>query len=157
MGHEIAWTQVRLPARAQPAPGKIRHPVRTDDSGRVLVGAARFDPRTGLLLSLDGHVPGQDGRAQPGDHPDLLVTGPRLDLWRAPTDNDAPPRDVRDAVASDWRRIGLDRLQHRVIDLGADGDTFVVRTRVAPAATDLGILATYRWTAADDGVTLSVA
>ncbi|WP_433719391.1 glycoside hydrolase family 2 TIM barrel-domain containing protein [Actinoplanes sp. CA-051413] len=155
-GHEIAWTQVQLPARAQPTPRKTRHPVRTDDSGLVRVGTARFDPRTGLLLSLDDRVPGPDGRARPGNQPGLPVTGPRLDLWRAPTDNDAPPRDVRDAVASEWRRIGLDRLQHRVIDLGADGDTFVVRTRVAPAATDLAVLATYRWTAADDGVTLSV-
>jgi beta-galactosidase len=99
----------------------------------VRLGAGRFDPRTGTLVRLG----------------ELAVTGPRLDLWRAPTDNDAPPREVPDAVAREWRRIGLDRLQHRVVDLRADGDAVVLRTRVAPAATDLGVLTTYRWT--DEG------
>ena len=142
-GHEIAWAQAPLPAGARPTPiprGTGRSPVRTDSDGSLRLGAGRFDPRTGLLLSLG----------------DLPVTGPRLDLWRAPTDNDAPPRDVRDAVASAWRAIGLDRLRHRVVDLRADGDALVLRTRVAPAATNLGVLTTYRWTAEDDRLALSV-
>jgi beta-galactosidase len=115
--------------------------VRTDDDGLLRLGAGRFDPHTGTLVRLG----------------DLPVTGPRLDLWRAPTDNDAPPRDVRDAVAREWRRIGLDRLQHRVVELRAAGDTIVLRTRVAPAATDLGVLTTYRWTAGADRLELAVA
>jgi beta-galactosidase len=143
-GHEIAWTQVPLPAAARvtAAPrGTAGSPVRTDDDGFVRLGAGRFDPRTGMLVRL-GELP---------------VTGPRLDLWRAPTDNDAPPREIRDAVAAGWRRIGLDRLRHRVVDLRADGDAFVVRTRVAPAATDLGVFTTYRWTAEGERLVLSVS
>jgi beta-galactosidase len=144
-GHEIAWAQVPLSTGSPPAPAPAPRrpaaaPVRTDD-GQVVVGAGRFDPRTGLLVRL-GELP---------------VTGPRLDLWRAPTDNDDPPREIREAVGIEWRRIGLDRLRHRVVDLRADGDAFVVRTRVAPAATDLGVLTTYRWTAEGERLVLSVA
>jgi beta-galactosidase len=69
----------------------------------------------------------------------LPVRGPLLDLWRAPTDNDRAV--FGPSVATLWRAIGLDRLTHRVIDR----DDFLLRTRVAPAATDLGMLASYRW------------
>ena len=152
-GHEVAWGQAAVPAAvpapvdptpahppAAPAPRTGRpapHTVRDDLIG---LGAGRFDPRTGLLVDLGG----------------LPVTGPRLDLWRAPTDNDAPPRDVRHAAAREWRAIGLHRLQHRVVDVGGDGDAFVVRTRVAPAASDLGVRTTYRWTADGDRLVLAV-
>jgi beta-galactosidase len=137
-GHETAWAQARLDDDpGQPARASGSAP-RTD--GPVVLGPGRFDPRTGLLVGLA----------------DLPVTGPRLDLWRAPTDNDSPPRDVEHAVARDWRRLGLHRLRHRLVDAGPDGDAYVVRTRVAPAATDLGVLATYRWTGDDDRLTVDV-
>jgi beta-galactosidase len=143
-GHEVAWAQAPVPVKVPaevPAAPVSRAEVRVGDDGLVHVGPGRFDPRTGLLTRLG----------------DLPVTGPRLDLWRAPTDNDDPPREVRDAVAATWRGIGLDRLQHRIVGLGAEGDDFVVRTRVAPAATDLGVLTTYRWTAEGDSLLLAVS
>jgi beta-galactosidase len=125
-GHEVAWGQAQVTA---PAPTPSRRP-----------GFGQFDPRTGLLTRI-GDVP---------------VDGPRLDLWRAPTDNDEPTREVRDAVAREWRRIGLHRLRHRLIDAGREGDAYVVRTRVAPAATDLGVLVTYRWIGDDERLELAV-
>jgi beta-galactosidase len=148
-GHEVAWAQAALPSPGArlgaPSGGGARAdavPGRSDPrGGPVQVGPGRFDPRTGLLVGLG----------------DLPLSGPRLDLWRAPTDNDAPPRDVRDAVARDWRRIGLDRLRHRLVDAGRDGDAYVVRTRVAPAATDLAVLVTYRWNVRGNGIMLRVA
>jgi beta-galactosidase len=142
-GHEVAWTQALwhagTPAVAA-VPRAARRP-RSREDGLVELGPGCFDPRGGLLVRLG----------------DLPVTGPRLDLWRAPTENDSPPSDVRDAVGREWRRIGLHRLQHRLIAAGPDGEAFVVRTRVAPAATDLGVLATYRWTAEDDRLTVHVS
>jgi beta-galactosidase len=63
---------------------------------------------------------------------------PRLDLWRAATDNDAP-------LEQQWRHVGLHRVQHRVIAVDRTNDTRVVRTRVAPAAVDCGLFATYTW------------
>ena len=138
-GHEIAWAQAPVTPAASAAPPATARP-RTGGDGLVQLGPGTFDPRTGLLVRLAG----------------LLVTGPRLDLWRAPTDNDDPPREVRDAVGRDWRRLGLHRLRHRLIAAGPDGDGYLVRTRVAPAATDLGVLTTYRWTADDERLTVVV-
>ncbi|MGK5683501.1 glycoside hydrolase family 2 TIM barrel-domain containing protein [Actinoplanes sp. URMC 104] len=171
-GHEVAWAQAPWPgpppgpahlagqaptsgpafgtgpaATAGPVVGAgptdpagrgVRRP-RAGDDGLVELGPGRFDPRTGMLVRLAG----------------MTVTGPRLDLWRAPTDNDEPSRGAS-GVAREWRRTGLHRLQHRLLEAAPDGDAYVVRTRVAPAATDLGVLATYRWTARGDGLAVHV-
>jgi beta-galactosidase len=103
------------------------------------VGPGEFDPADGRLLRLG----------------DLEVDGPRLDLWRAPTDNDRGLHG--EAVEPRWRSVGLHRLQHRVDEVAATGDRLVVRTRVAPAATDLGMAATYRWSAVPGGLRLEVS
>ena len=56
-----------------------------------------------------------------------------------------------------WRRVGLHRLQHRVGEVAVEDGALVVRARVAPAATDLGVVATDRWTAIEGGLRLEVA
>ena len=67
----------------------------------------------------------------------LALIGPRLDVWRAPTDNDEGYHGP-EQLAPLWRAHGLDRMRHRTLAVELDGDALVVRTRVAPAATDLG-------------------
>jgi beta-galactosidase len=47
-------------------------------------------------------------------------------------------------------------LRDRLVDVTGDGDTLVVRRRIAPAATDLGMLATLRWTVEGERVALAV-
>ncbi|BAS10360.1 beta-galactosidase [Arthrobacter sp. Hiyo4] len=100
-------------------------------AGAVTLGPAVFED--GRLVSLGG----------------LTVAGPRLELWRAPTDNDggaghgsydladpwlnngngvpAPPS------AEVWRKAGLDRLTARVEKVAANESGVAVRTRYAPA------------------------
>jgi beta-galactosidase len=97
----------------------------------VLLGGGLFDAATGRLLRL-GSVE--------------VLASPRLDLWRAPTDNDCGQHGV--PVAPVWCQVGLDRLRHRVVGVDVFNDGLVVRERVAPAATDLGFAVTYRWSAA---------
>lgn len=129
-GHVLSRGQVRLgsePAadRRDPGPAPVR---RGPD---LLLGAGVFDGTTGRLLRL-GAV-------------DVLAS-PRLDLWRAPTDNDAGAHG--DPLLPVWRGLGLDRLQHRLVAVEVAGDCLVVRERVAPATTDVGFAVTYRWSAA---------
>jgi beta-galactosidase len=102
------------------------------------VGGGTFDAATGLLVGIG----------------DLPVVGPRVDLWRAPTDNDRGHHG--EALEPLWRRVGMHRLRHRVDEVAVEGAALVVRARVAPAATDLGVVATYRWTATDGGLRLEV-
>jgi beta-galactosidase len=160
-GHEIAWGQVRVtPARSSPAHGSpstlaVGPPLaRVTDPGEgvgaavhsppagphtpLTVGPGAFDPATGTLLRVG----------------DLEVTGPRLDLWRAPTDNDRGHHG--EAMEPLWRRVGLHRLQHRVDRVAVEDGALLVRVRVAPAATNLGVVTTYRWTVTDGGLRLAV-
>ncbi|MGH3344120.1 MAG: glycoside hydrolase family 2 TIM barrel-domain containing protein [Carbonactinosporaceae bacterium] len=129
-GHEVAWGQIGVrsapPRTASPAGAAVTN------GDAITLGAGTFDPATGRLTRLGGR---------------LAMAGPRLDVWRAPTDNDHGHLGV--SVASEWRRLGLHRVQHRVDAVDTEGTDLVVRTRVAPAATDLGLFASYRWTALD--------
>ncbi|MEU8107323.1 glycoside hydrolase family 2 TIM barrel-domain containing protein [Nonomuraea muscovyensis] len=132
-GHEVAWGQVRLSPAAPVPPAAPVSPAR--DSAGVEVGGGRFDAATGRLVRLFG----------------VDVEGPRLEVWRAPVDNDR-----YGGLAATWRALGLHRLTHRVDAVEEDGGGLTVLTRVAPAATDLGLRVAYRWTAAGDVLELAV-
>lgn len=136
-GHEIAWAQ-RVVKTAAPAPSAAgAAPTRT---GRTIsLGPARFDAGSGLLVSLHG----------------LPVAGPRLELWRAPTDNDLRSRDG-EPVAAAWSRLGLHRLTHRLVDLTMSGDEVTAVIRTAAAHRRESVLTTYRWTSCGAAVTAAV-
>jgi beta-galactosidase len=134
-GHEVAWAQVPVAPAGAPAPAAgAAGPAPRSTREAITLGPGAFDPRTGVLHRLA----------------DLPLEGPRLDVWRAPTDNDEGYHGP-EQLADLWRAHGLDRMRHRTISLKVEGNRLVVRTRVAPAATDLGLLATYTWTASEDG------
>lgn len=59
-------------------------------------------------------------------------------------------------LEAQWRTVGLHRMRHRTLGVQATDDALVVTTRVAPAGTDLGLLATYTWTADDDALALTL-
>ena len=126
-GHEVAVGQqlISLP------------PVRSGRAG--VLDRNLFDTHTGRLTRLGG----------------MRLDGPRLDLWRAPTDNDRGAHGT--PVETGWRALGLHRLGHRVVDQQWTADDFTLRTRVAPAASDLGMLATYRWIADGTALVLQVS
>ncbi|MCG5215992.1 DUF4981 domain-containing protein [Streptosporangium sp. KLBMP 9127] len=125
-GHEVAWAQCA-----------VTPPVAVATPRALTVASGTFDPVTGALRRI-GDVP---------------VAGLRLDLWRAPTDNDSGGHEP---IADVWRRAGLHRLRHRVAEAGMDDGALVVRTRVAAAAHDRSMLATYRWTGDDDRLHLTL-
>jgi len=130
-GHEIAWGQAALHAPARPFPQASAQPA----DGRL--GPGTFDG-AGRLVAIGG----------------LAVDGPRLDLWRAPTDNDegfhGPP------VADGWRAIGLHRLRHRLLSVATGATWLTVTTRVGAAATDLAFETVYHWVADGDRLGLTV-
>ncbi len=134
-GHEVGWGQGRLGVdRAAAVPAPAGAPPAAADGWSL--GAARFDAH-GTLVELGG----------------LAVLGPRLDLWRAPTDND----ELGAGPARAWRGLGLHRLRHLVTDVTVDGDALVVTSRTLPAGTDVGYRATLTWRAIEGGVHLNVS
>jgi len=136
-GHEIAWGQLPV-TQPEEGTGPAVHSPPGPGALQVGLGSGTFDPATGVLVRIG----------------DLRVEGPRVDLWRAPTDNDRGHHG--EALEPLWRRVGLDRLQHRVDEVAVEDDALVVRARVAPAGTDLGVSATYRWSAVPGGLRLEV-
>ncbi len=135
-GHEVAWGQIAVPGGHRAAPRSPPVPVAASPHGDITLGEAVFDRATGVLRRLGG----------------LELVGPRLDLWRAPTDNDEGYHGP-EQLAKLWRAAGLDRLRHRTVELVA-GAGLRVRTRVAPAAADRGFTAVYTWTLEDGALTL---
>ncbi|MFE3448750.1 glycoside hydrolase family 2 TIM barrel-domain containing protein [Nonomuraea sp. NPDC059194] len=133
-GHEIAWGELKVgEGLAEAAPG--RGPALVVREETIELGGGVFDVRTGALTTLFG----------------LDVEGPRLDLWRAPVDNER-----FGGLDWNWRHLGLNRLTHRVRSVSHDDGALTVRSRVAPAASDLGMGVTYRWTADATGLRLDV-
>jgi beta-galactosidase len=130
-GHEVAWgqwqdTDARWgPAAVRRAPVPFLPPSASSDGVPTLPSSAVFDERGGLV-----------------EFQGLALTAPRIEVWRAPTDNDVE-------WESRWRALGLDRVRHRVEELVREDRRLVVRTLIAPAATDVALFAQYWWTAAD--------
>jgi beta-galactosidase len=105
-GHEVAHEQIALPSpprRATAARAARTTPQREGDTIVLEAGGVRAEFDGGALRSFG----------------DAVVAGPRLTLWRAPTDNDGlrllPER--RRGVLWRWLELGLDRLEHRLEDV----------------------------------------
>lgn len=102
-GHEIAWADLPLPARAA-APARIAASampqLRAEEDGPLLRLEGpdfryAFDLEQGTLAAMEYNaVP-------------LLTAGPSPQLWRAPIDNDARQAKI-------WKKAGYDALVHRV-------------------------------------------
>ena len=139
-GHVIGWGQFPVAARPLPSLSAISVPVLGER--RITLGPATFDARTGELRTIGA----------------VDVTGLRLDVWRAPTDNDdgaSWQTDTRFGLL--WRKFGLHRMRHRLDGVELSEDALTVRTRVAPAAWEIGLATVYRWTSDGSRLRLTVS
>nr|WP_218857604.1 glycoside hydrolase family 2 TIM barrel-domain containing protein [Leifsonia soli] len=156
-GHVIAAAQAAVPSSRSERPGASRRAGRgqtQDPAGRCTLGPAEF--ADGRLVALGGRP----------------VAGPRLQLWRAPTDNDAGSHmgsyDVSDPMegrglglpgpsyASIWRDAGLDRLTPRVLGLERTASTLSRRTRWAAADSRESVILEESWESDGDQVLLTL-
>ncbi|WP_194923986.1 glycoside hydrolase family 2 TIM barrel-domain containing protein [Catenulispora pinisilvae] len=113
-------------------------PHRTAEA--IELGPAVFDPATGDLSRLG----------------DLAVEGLRLNLWRAPIDNERRSSFTAPPLLEVWQAAGLDRLTHNVLAVDCEPDALTVTTRVAPVGLDHHLNVTYIWSAAGDRLHLTV-
>jgi beta-galactosidase len=146
-GHLVALSQFELtaPGTIVTMPAWPPPPTLQPEEAVITLGPAQFDTRTGRLLRLYA----------------LDVDGPRLELWRGPTDNDRSsargsfelghPDETRGegtpgpSSEQRWRDRGLDRLQHRLRHLHYDHDQLRAQVRVGAAASNLFVDVTYHW------------
>jgi beta-galactosidase len=108
-GHEVAWEQFKMPYDILAAPdipreklpgltlneSDLRLTVKGEDFQLV------FDKQAGTISSLLYK------------NTDLVSRGPKINFWRAPTENDLNTwGDERAAIH--WREVGLDQLEERI-------------------------------------------
>ena len=102
-GYELAWAQFELPVAAVAAPvvkiGAMPK-LKVEAGKRALVVAGEefalaFDTFYGTLAAWEY-------QGMP-----LVTAGPKLNVWRAPTDNDVH-------IAKEWQKFGFDRLEQRI-------------------------------------------
>ena len=107
-GHIVAWEQFHVPFH-NPTPEYISHPeiplnlTETKDE-LIITGQnleVRFNRETGFLSTWRI------------ERKNLLISGPKLNFWRPPTDNDYRDRNGY----RKWKSAGLDSLIHKLIKL----------------------------------------
>lgn len=138
--HVVAWGQFPASSGVRPSVAPTGRPVRGEKL--ITLGPASFDGRTGALKAIGG----------------VAVESPRLDVWRATTDNDEGTEwasGIR--YSSLWRTLGLHRMRHRLDSVELGEDALTVRTRVAPAAREVGLAVGYRWTSDGSRLRLTVS
>lgn len=141
-GHEVAWAQFSLPISTPVAEGET-HPIRAlktmaklrldEDETDIRVDGDGFrivfDRSTGRITEWQA-----DGRP-------VIASGPRLNLWRAPTDNDAKRMEAL------WREVGLDTLEETSADVSVTRlEPQSVRVTATRATSVSGISVEYRTT-----------
>jgi len=114
-GHEVAWAQFQVlfdvPAKPIVEVTDAPELQLKESEGKATVQGSDFS----LVLSKDeGAITSLQYMGR-----ELVKEGPRLNLWRAPTDNDANTWGDQ-KMALRWRAAGLDRLRHQVDRLEAD-------------------------------------
>lgn len=168
-GHVLVTAQLRLSRSTGVGPAAVPVGAPRTSVSEVLpdrIGPAEFDG--GDLVALAG----------------MPVSGPRLELWRGPTDNDriaglgtydpagwretgdgvgagdpwAPPWAARPGPPPEvlWRQAGLHRLTPRVLDRAGGPAELRTRTRWAAAHSRLSVVSDVRWSLVDGVLELLV-
>lgn len=149
-GHEVAWAQFMISSGRSGVPATTGSPVDIKEQGNIIrvTGpkfALEFNRVRAVMTGWRVH-----GRS-------LLHAGPRLNFWRAPTDN-----DERGGLAGEWRTAGLHWLQQRVDGvtvkrLGNGAAQIVAQVRIGPPAHDRAFVCDYTYTVTGDGAVLIAA
>lgn len=153
-GYEVAWQQMKLSVITPPPKGIqsgrqpplkwIRHGDLVSITGAGF--SAVFNASAGTLASL------KYGRAELLDQNAGNLSGPILQLYRAPTDND---KGFGHWLALDWKNAGFDRLTRR-LDSFTVHQTYSGEVQLQTVATTSALEGGYRlkttWTVHGDGI-----
>jgi len=149
-GHIVGWEQLQLTSPAQhPLTTAERLPLDNlegTDNIALEVNGFKIEIASGSITSL--HWKGQP----------ILVEGPDMNIWRAPTDNDGirnrPTQEGK--PMTEWLKIGLNELQLKSqsvqLEEVEDGVTLLIDKSYTPKLGDSSIQFQQRWSFHADGV-----
>src|ERR1700730_5958982 len=155
-GHEVGWDQISIPAKT----GKNSRP----KAARQPTGPLRLDECNGVF-TVENDVFSLVASSETGligalrwQDQDILVSGPQLQIWRGPTDNDGikgwPHQTWR--PLNKWRAQGLDKLAVKTVSAKArpnKGGSITLRFEhlAACAASDRAVRHQHSYTISPDG------
>lgn len=125
-GHDVGWTQLKMPFEAPPNPvlkAEDMPALKLEESSTKITVSApdfslAFDKKEGRITSLE--YKGFE----------LVKRGPVFNVWRAPTDNDAPRQTPR------WCEAGLDLIKHETKNVKVESvSPQIVRINVESSAS----------------------
>jgi beta-galactosidase/evolved beta-galactosidase subunit alpha len=142
-GHEIAWQQFKLPiaVKATPIARSLPPVVFHRSAAQITANGDGFEL---VFDTVRGVIKSWRGDAGP-----VLLSGPRLNLWRAATDNDRLDGGTTGAKA--WREGFLHLLQHRTESVELTGNQVKIVSVISPATLSNKLRATYVYTVHEDG------
>ncbi|HSH94621.1 MAG TPA: glycoside hydrolase family 2 TIM barrel-domain containing protein, partial [Roseimicrobium sp.] len=150
-GHEVAFAQFALPktkTKPRALPGGMGVKLTQTDTSAVITGNGfelTFDKVRATIASWKANSA------------DLIVNGPRMNFWRATTDNDRGGWSPETNFGKQWTAAGLHWLQHRVDDvkvksLGKTGVQITADVAIAPPVhRNKAFDVTYTWTILGSG------
>jgi beta-galactosidase len=154
-GHEVGWDQIPIPAKiAKSARLKAAthavQPLTLDESNGIIT------VKNDAFYLVASRASGLE--ALRWQEQDFLISGPRLQIWRGPTDNDGIKgwTDQSWRPLNKWRAQGLDKLAVKTVSAKArrnkDGSiTFLFEHLGACAASDRAIRHQHSYTIWPDG------
>jgi beta-galactosidase/evolved beta-galactosidase subunit alpha len=144
-GHEVAWEQFLLPVESAAAvlPKETGNAALEclEADNRLLVKGADFEFGFDLVFAvIDCWT--FEGKS-------LINAGPRMNFWRAPTDNDH-------RAVNEWKKFGLHWLRQQVVSvdwkqLGDQEVRIDAVVRVAPPVLGWGIVCSFTYTILGSG------
>ncbi|NWQ40798.1 DUF4981 domain-containing protein [Bacillus sp. EB106-08-02-XG196] len=152
-GHTVAWSQHELPISKYAAvePQQTGQLTVAEEASKIYVSGSQFQ----LVFNK------QNGRIEEYfyDGQLMLHNGPRLNLWRAPIDNDLLGLGEFSAkpVAKEWKELGVDAIQHRMkqtkVTIQEDRQAVVIEceTKAAAPVIAWGFDVTYVYTIQANG------
>ena len=134
-GHEVAFEAFELPAleleKFAPLAAQPTEVVKEAAMATVTAGALRAEINSSGIVSLTA----PDGTV-------LLKRGPRLNIWRAATDNDGIKNQLEE-TRNGWRKIlhvwtekGYDKIRNTCDEFARIGDAIELRAMVAAPGID---------------------
>jgi beta-galactosidase len=155
-GHEVGWGQIAIPAKtvkiAKPkAASRGLRPLALDESNDI------FTVENDALQLIASRETGFIEALRWQEH-DILISGPQLQIWRGPTDNDGIKGWTHEKwrPLNKWRAQGLDKLVVKAVSAKArrhkDGSiTLLFEHLGACTASDRAVRHQSRYTITPDG------
>jgi beta-galactosidase/evolved beta-galactosidase subunit alpha len=150
-GHEVAWAQFNIPAKEKEiaAPALVIPEIDCSEAKTSLKVSGNdfsivFDSVRGLISSYNF------------SSRKIISKGPRINFWRAPTDNDRLGGADQGQLEMKWREAGIHWLQHRIDGfewkkLDASTVQVSVKSRIAPPVFTRAFLCEYIYTISGNG------